>query len=409
MEASFKTPSQRGSLVKRHWEPRTDALGGRNARRGLDYQAYVPTEIADESFLLPAHIAAAAANAELACRQLDEEAAVNLEALARQLLRAESVASSRIEGLVLSHRRLAKAAFSPDSRDLTAQSVQGNIRALERALELGGEADALTPESLVEVHRLLFEGTRDERLAGLIREEQNWIGGAASGPQRAAFIPPPHELVPGLLGDLCSFCNREDVPAVIQAAIAHVQFETIHPFHDGNGRVGRALILILLRQRRVSERYLPPVSLALAGEADRYIAGLTSWRNGDEEDWYSVFTDAVYRAATGAREFADRVAELQRHWTEHAGDPRRGSGPRRLIELLPSSPIVDVKTVAEILGGTQERARLTVLRLEDAGVLRQTTVGRRNRAWETVGLFELLDQFERDLGSADRTPRDTKR
>ncbi|MGH2799126.1 MAG: hypothetical protein ACRDM0_15975 [Thermoleophilaceae bacterium] len=80
-----------------------------------------------------------------------------------------------------------------------------------------------------------------------------------------------------------------------------------------------------------------------------------------------------------------------------------------MIELLPSSPIVDVKTVAEILGGTQERARLTVLRLEDAGVLRQTTVGRRNRAWETVGLFELLDQFERDLGSADRTPRDTKR
>jgi len=328
-----------------------EALGGRNARRGFSYQAYVPTAIADEGFLLGAHVAAAAANAELACRKLDEErpAAVNLEALARQLLRAESVASSRIEGLVLSHRRLAKAAFSSDLRDITAQSVLGNIRALEHAVDLGGQVDALKSENLVEVHRLLFDGTRDEHLGGLIREEQNWIGGAASSPKRAEFIPPPPELVRELLDDLCSFCNREDLPAVIQAAIAHVQFETIHPFHDGNGRVGRALILIMLRRQRVSQRYLPPVSLALAGETDRYVAGLTSWRSGDEEDWYAVFTDAVYRAATGAREFADRVAELQRSWIEQAGSPRRDSGPRRLIELLPSHPIVDVKTAAEIL------------------------------------------------------------
>lgn len=410
MDANYKPPTQRGTLVTRRWEARSDALGGRDARRGFDYQAYVPAEIADQDFLLPAHVATAAANAELACRELDHErpAAVNLEALARQLLRAESVASSRIEGLVLSHRRLAKAAFAPDSGDITAQSVQGNIRALERAVELGGSVETLAPEDLLEVHRRLFEGTRDERLAGVIREEQNWIGGAASGPRGAEFIPPPHELVPRLLEDLCSFCNRHDLPAAIQAAIAHVQFETIHPFHDGNGRVGRAVILILLRRRRVSERYLPPVSLALAGEADRYVAGLTSWRNGDDEDWYSVFTDAVYRAATGAREFADRVSELQQRWIEQAGGPRRDSGPRRLIELLPSNPIVDVRTVAELLGGTQERARLAVLRLEEAGVLRQTSVGRRNRAWETVGLFDLLDQFERELGPIDRTPGETR-
>ncbi len=384
-----------------------EALGGRSARPGFNFQAYVPAAIADQGFLLGAHVAAAAANAELACRKLDEErpTVVNLEALARPLLRAESVASSRIEGLVLSHRRLAKAAFSPEARDLTARSVLGNINALERALDLGGEVDELTPENLIEVHRLLFASTRDEPLGGLVRREQNWIGGAASSPQRAEFIPPPPEFVRDLLDDLCAFCNREDLPAVIQAAIAHVQFETIHPFHDGNGRVGRALILIILRRRRVSQRYLPPVSLALAGAADRYIAGLTSWRSGDEEDWYAVFTDAVYRSANEAREFADRVAELQHRWMDLAGNPRRGSGALRLIELLPSHPIVDVKTATEILGGTQERARQAVLRLEEAGVLRQTSVGRRNRAWETVGLFDLLDQFERDLAppSALRT------
>ena len=370
----------------------------------------MPTEISDEDFTLASHIAAAAANAEKACRELntDPPALANLEALARQLLRAESVASSRIEGLVLSHRRLAKAAFSPDARDITAQSVLANIAALERAVALATEIDELTRQDLLEVHRVLFEGTRDEALGGLIREEQNWIGGAASSPRNAEFVPPPHEFVPELLDDLCTFCNREDVPAAIQAAVAHAQFETIHPFYDGNGRVGRAVILIILRRRGLAPRYLPPVSLALAGEADRYIAGLTSWRKGDEEDWFTVFIDALYRAAKGARGFAGRVAELQRRWIEQAGNPRRGSGPLRLIELLPSQPIINVKTAAQLLGGSEERARHAILRLEKAGVLRQTAVGRRNRAWECVGLFDLLDRFERELGPAERTPHGTR-
>ena len=387
-----------------------DALGGRRARRGFTYRAYLPATLADEDFLLASDVAAAGANAERACRELDEErpTPVNLEALARQILRAEAVASSRIEGLVLSHRRLAKAAFSPDGRDITARSVLANIRALERAVDLATEVDELRSDHLIELHRLLFEGTRDAHLGGVIREEQNWIGGAATSPRGAEFIPPPPELVPDLLEDLAAFCNREDLPGVIQAAIGHVQFETIHPFDDGNGRVGRAIILILLRRRGISQRYPPPVSLALADEADRYVAGLTSWRNGDDEDWYTVLTDAVYRAATGARDFAERVAELQRRWIEQAGNPRRGSGPLRLIELLPSHPIIDIKTATELLGGTSERSRLAVLRLEEAGVLRQTAVGRRNRAWESVGLFDLLDRFERDLGPAKRTPRNTQ-
>jgi len=387
-----------------------EVLGGRAARRGFTYRACVPAKIADEGFLLESDVAAASASAELACHELNDEPPEldNFETLARQLLRAESVASSRIEGLVLSHRRLAKAAFSAETHDITAQSVLANIRALERAVDLAGSVESLQPEHLLEVHRILFEGTRDERFGGEIREEQSWIGGAASSPRTAEFIPTPPEFVPELLDDLCAFCNRVDVPAAIQAAIAHVQFETIHPFFDGNGRVGRALILIILRRRGLAKAYLPPVSLALAGEADRYVAGLTSWRTGEEDDWYSVFLDALFRASTGAREFAAGVAELQRHWMGQAGNPRTDSGPRRLIELLPSQPIINLKTAAQLLGGTEERARLAVHRLEQAGVLRQTTVGRRNRAWECVGLFDRLDRFERDLSPPGRTPRPTR-
>ena len=334
----------------------------------------MPAEIAADDFLLSSHIAAAAANAEKACRDLNgaPPALINLEALTRRLLRAESVASSRIEGLVLSHRRLAKAAFSNDARDLTAQGLLGTSAALERAVALAGDVEELTRKHLLDVHRVLFTGTRDEHLGGLLREEQNWIGGAASSPRSAEFIPPPPELVPELLEDLAAFCNRADVPAVIQAAIAHVQFETIHPFLDGNGRVGRALILAVFRRRGIAPRYLPPVSLALAGEADRYVAGLTSWRNGDDDDWYAAFVDTAHRAATGAHAFAGAVVELQGRWLEQAGNPRRNSGPMRLIELLPSQPIISVKTAAQLLGGTEERARQAVLRLERAGVLRQT-------------------------------------
>lgn len=409
MEPKLNPPARRGRLIQLHWAAHPEVLGGRSSRAAFTYEAYLPTALVREDFVLGSHVAAAAARAEQACRDLNAPQSLpSFEVLARQLLRAESVASSRIEGLVLSHRRLAKAAFSEDAGDLTAQSVLANIAALERAVALATDVPKLEPAHLREIHRLLFAGTRDEHFAGHLREEQSWIGGASSSPRNAEFVPPPHELVPQLLDDLCEFCNRDDVPAVIQAAIAHAQFETIHPFHDGNGRVGRALILIILRRRGLAPRSLPPVSLVLAGEADRYVAGLTSWRNGDEEDWFTRFVDAVYRAATGATEFADRVGQLQRQWLELAGDPRHGSGPRRLIELLPEKPIVDVKTATQLLGGSEERARLAILRLEEAGILRQTGVGRRNRAWESVGLFDLLDNLEREVGPALRTPHPTR-
>lgn len=402
-------PTRRGTLVEQQWAPRMDALGGRSARRDFTFEAYVPVAIADQGFTLESDLAAAAANAEGACRELDEEPPElgNFEPLARQLLRAESVASSRIEGLVLSHRRLAKAAFS-GTHDITAQGVLANIRALERAVDLGGSVAEVERGHLEEVHRILFEGTRDEARGGHLRTEQNWIGGSVSSPRGAEFIPPPPDLVPGLVDDLCEFCNREDLPTSIQAGIAHVQFETIHPFFDGNGRVGRALILIILRRRGLSHNYLPPVSLVLAGEADRYVAGLGSWRRGDEDDWYRVFIDALYRAAAGARQFAGDVVALQERWMDQAGNPRRGSGPRRLIGLLPSRPIIDVRTATDLLGGSAERSRQAIARLEQAGVLRQTSVGKRNRAWESIGLFDLLDSFERDLGPEGRTPHPSR-
>lgn len=195
------------------------------------------------------------AEADLEVWDLNRQAPAvdGLDALARQLLRQESVGSSRIEDLVI-----------------------GNVRAMERAIALAGEPRPFTRDDVVAIHPTLFEGTHDEWLAGVVREKQNWIGGSAYSPADAAFVPPPPERVESLLDDLATFMNRHDLPVTLQAAIAHAQFETIHPFLDGNGRVGRCLIRVVFRRRDLARTVVPPISLVLATHVDLYIGGLVA-------------------------------------------------------------------------------------------------------------------------------------
>ncbi len=159
----------------------------------------------------------------------------------------------------------------------------------------------------------------------------------------------------------------------------------------------------------MAPRYVPPVSLALAGQADRYVNGLTDYRLGNEESWVLLFSDALKFAAQQSRVFADNIVRLQSAWSEKAGHPRPQSASKKLIDLLPTHPVIDIHTAQSVTGLEREACRLAVLRLEKAGVLREITLSRRNRAWETVGLFDLLDNFERLLGSLNRTPKHTRR
>jgi Fic family protein len=214
--------------------------------------------------------------------------------------------------------------------------------------------------------------------------------------------------VTGLMDDLCAFAVRDDLPAVLQAALAHAHFETIHPFADGNGRIGRIVILLVLRRRGVIPRLVPPVSLVLLAHQQAYVDALQSYRLTSRAPWLSLFVDACTIAATGADDLARRIAVLQEQWREAAKRPRRDSAAEHLIELLPATPVLNLE-VARSLTGRSDQATLTALRaLETAGVLRETTAGRRNRVWESVGLFALLDEFERDYGDPQRTPAETR-
>src|SRR3954464_6097812 len=235
----------------------------------------------------------------------------SLEVLARRLLWAESVASSRIEGLVLSQRRLAMAEVErAETHDDTARSVLGNIAAMEDAVRLGAGERPLKTADILRLHRALMEATSTPGIAGKLRDQQNWIGGNAFNPGRADFVPPPPEHVPDLVDDLCLFMNRTDLPPIVQAAIVHAQFETIHPFADGNGRVGRALIHAVLRRRGLAPRFVPPVSLVLAADAKAYVQGLTDHRAGQVDDWCERFASALRGAAEVAAELALRLSGL---------------------------------------------------------------------------------------------------
>lgn len=402
-------------FVTKYWVSEGEGIT-RNDRRGCEYAAYVPDPLAGRTFTLDGEVAADVADAEAAISRLNAEAAslANTEAIARLLLRAEAVASSRIEGLQVGARRLlrveAAREFEGRSRaDVTAEEVLGNIDAIAAALDGADSGEPVTLGTILGIHERLFADTDLARYGGQVREVQNWIGGSSYNPCSAAFVPPPPSEVPSLLADLAGFCNEDSLPAVAQAAVAHAQFETIHPFVDGNGRTGRALVHLILRRRGLAPRVVPPVSLVLATLAVDYVAALTAFRyEGDSSlpeamrglnKWIALFAGSCTRSVRDSADFERRVRGIQDSWRERLGSVRRNSTVDLLVETLPGTPIITVSGAANLLGRSFRAANRAIEGLVNAGVLRQVTVGRRNRAFEALQVIEAFTDFERRLAS----------
>ncbi len=402
-------------LLSRHWSNPHAAGLPRRDRASCDYSAYLPDPLVGRTIRLDGDVAADVTDAETTLARFDATASAlaDTEALARLLLRAESVASSRIEGLEVGSRRLlhaeAAAALGHDPNDVTATEILANIRTMSWALGTVGAGDGITVDHLLEAHRRLLTGTRARAHAGRVRTEQNWIGGSSFNPCSAAFVPPPPEHVPSLLDDLCAFSNGDDLPAVVQAALAHAQFETIHPFADGNGRIGRVLIQLILRRRGVAVRSTPPVSLILATWSDRYIAGLGETRyvgpaTSDEATngmnrWFALFATACRRAVEDADAFEQEITALQETWRQRLGRTRADSSASRLIDALPGAPVVTVDSAARLIGRSFQATNQAIARLVDSNILRQTNLGRRNRAFEAPDITRVFTDLERRLAS----------
>jgi len=404
-------------VTRRHWSTEASAGVARRDRQSCVYEAYVPDLLTGRKLMFDGSTAADIADAERAIAALNAQASTLLdtEALARILLRAECVASSRIEGLEVGARRLLRAEAAIDlgeqPTDITAAEVLGNIEAMASAVQQIMPGDPITVDMLLHFHQRLLRSTRLEAHAGRIRSEQNWIGGSDYNPCSATFIPPPPEHVGDLLEDLCSFCNDDALPAVAQAAMAHSQFETIHPFVDGNGRTGRALIHFVLRRRGLATRVLPPISLVLATWANDYVDGLQATRYRGRASsiaaqnginlWVARFAAACIRAVADASDFEKRSQLLQEEWRATLGPVRAKSATDLILRTLPGAPLLTVRSATALIGRTFPAANEAVKRLADAGILRPVRVGRRNRAFEATGVIEAFTALERQLVSPE--------
>jgi Fic family protein len=398
---SGSPPTPLGHHEERFWpaDPAAPAWG----RRAGAFEAFIPDTISAREFTFDSEALAAVAEASRALGHLDDTAAhiASMAALARNLLRSESAASSRIEGVRISNKRLARAAYAQEGGrqgDNRAAEVLGNVEAMERAIELGAGAAPFTVADIEDIHRRL-RFTDDHSIAGVMRTKQSWIGGNDYHPIGAVYVAPPHDRVPALLHDLVEFIARTDIAPVAQAAIAHAQFENIHPFADGNGRTGRALIYTILRRRGEIVNFIPPISLVLAGEPRSYLGGLDAYSAGDVGAWCARFASAASRAAREAERLAESIEALQSAWLVRLGRPRADAAVRQLVSALPAQPVIDVAAAQQLTGKSHVAVGRALVQLQDAGIVKKLNERKWGRVWECDELLALLDGFERGLSA----------
>lgn len=393
----------RYTKVDVRWVPDPGAHGPRRARVPVKVDAYVPQPLAALDLRISAATATAIADAEREIAATQQHAEViGTRTIAHQVLRSEAIASSQMEGVVVpSNRTIAKVAVSGRHHE-NARAVHEATNAVLAAYEWAAEdaSNPYDPDLLLGLHASIARS--DRRLAssaGSFREQQNWIGPDPYTPQDADFVPPPASEVPRLLDDLVDFLGRRDLSPVLQAAAAHAQFETIHPFADGNGRVGRMLIGMALARGGLVQDVVPPVSLVLARERDAYVNALTAWRFDDDgiDRWVTLLANALEETAIATRRLADDIAALRLEWRTLASNPAPGDAASLVIDALPTHPVINAEIAEHATGRSRRTAERVLARLERDGVLQQVTLGKRNRAWESVGHFALLDRFERTL------------
>jgi Fic family protein len=350
--------------------------------------------------VLDARTAGAISEAESAIIELNAVARPALAPLARLLLRTESIASSKVEGLQLDLRDLARAEARVEAGGKagpTALEIIANIDAMELAIHEAAAVERFSVAEVETIHRKLLEHAPNARGAGRIRTVQNWIGGNDYNPCGADFVPPPPELITALLEDLCAAINDDSLSPLVQAALVHAQFETIHPFDDGNGRTGRALIHVVLRRRGLTPAYVPPLSVVLATRRGRYIEGLTRYRAGELVAWLDHFAAAAAQAARLAAAYHRAIEALTERWRQRlaaAGAPRADAAAWAVINLLPAHPIITAPVATAVTGRAKSSVHQAIVQLEVAGVLVPLSGSKRNRAWEASRLLDLVAGFE---------------
>lgn len=362
------------------------------------YDAAIPVEIIDQPLDLSPETLAMSTDAAGEVARFDAEMGGEIAPFSAVLLRSESAASSQIENLSASARAIAEAEIGEGSRT-NARQILGNVAAMSAAIALSGD---LTADSILAMHQALL-GDVEPEIAGEWRREPVWVGGSNLGPHGALFVPPRFERVPGLINDLVQFIDRDDLPVLAHVAIAHAQFETIHPFPDGNGRTGRALMHAMLRGKGLTRNVTVPVSAGLLVNLEDYFESLTSYRDGDPEPIVQQVSTASYAAIHNGRQLVEDLRAIQLAWRERVR-ARRDAGAWRIADLLLRHPVINVRLVSDELGIAAPNVYRSIEPLVTADVLASS--GRqRDRVWRAQEVLEAVDAFAARSGRRSRAGR----
>lgn len=369
------------------WVPTHSSMSRRALERHRGpYEAAVVPLIAEIDVNLPSALLTEADEATAELTRFDQELGSELTPFTAMLLRSESAASSKIENLTASARAIAEAELGHGTKN--ASIIVANQRAMTAAIEL---ADRLDADAILAMHAALL-GASAPDIAGSWRTEQVWIGGSDYGPHSAVFVPPHADRVPAAIDDLLRFVARHDVPRLAQVALAHAQFETIHPFPDGNGRTGRALVHAHLRYARLTRSVTVPVSAGLLVDVDRYFAALGVYRNGDPTAIVDCFIQASFAALTNGRTLVDDLRNTRARWQDQVR-ARRDATAWRIADLLLRHPVINASFVATELGIAPQNVYRSLQPLIEAGVLIEFTSRKRDQLWRAADVLAALDAF----------------
>lgn len=378
-----------------HWSPDESAAASRRQRLAETgpYSAAVVPPIADiPTIPLPAATLTAAEEAAIEIARFDAESGAAVVPFLSLLLRSESASSSKIEHLTASAKAIALAELGATSKRNDA-SIVANTRAMEAAIAL---ADEISPRTILAMHSALMTELHPN-IAGQWRTQQVWIGGGNYGPRRAEFVPPHHRHVPSAIDDLAAFLQRDDLPPLIQATIGHAQFETIHPFPDGNGRVGRSLMHASLRAKRLTRSITVPISAGLLVDTDRYFQALTSYRQGDLAALVDMMVGAVFIAIDNGRHLVTDLAEIRQSWNDRI-TVRQGATAWRLADQLMGQPVIDSAIVQRNLNVAAPNANSAIEHLAGVGILKLVAGNLRKRKWAAHEVLSALDDFAERAG-----------
>ncbi len=358
----------------------------------IDVDQTVPPEISGISVPAlddaSADAVAAALEATSRLRARSDQAPGVLGHLSAVLIRADAVASSQIEHITTSAEQLAVKLADLGSNDASPYPTDTELVAANVATALSAHrsGDAVSADWLHRLHRELVAADPEiePRYRGAWRDGAVWVGRTRAV---AEFEGPPHEQVPALMDDLVRFARRVDVHPVLHAAVAHAQFLTIHPYVDGNGRIGRLLIHKLLPAGGVPV----PVAHGLLSDPRRYVSGLTSYRSGDLDAWVGVFADAITVAAQAASVLVRRLDDLRGDYHGRVRT-RSGSSVPQVVDMLLDNPAVTAQSIEERLGVTSARAGQILHRLAGAGILRPSGYkAGRSKVWIAPEIIDAVD------------------